>query len=354
MWGSQPQLNATGGLTSLHEAWALVNLSKHFSFKFGRQEINYDDQRIFGNVGWAQQARSHDAGIFIYKTGTFQAHVGGAYNQDGASLSGTIASNGGYKAFQYLWIHKDWEKTIVSGLFLNNGKQIIKTLPDGTEQAWDNYSQTVGGRIAHKNEKLSGFINGYYQFGVDGDVLNTAISAYNIAGEVKYQLKPRWNAGAGMEMLSGNSETEINNKNNAFNPMYTTHHKFNGTMDYFYGGTHYGSVGLNDFYVSLKYKMEKVTATIATHLFSANASVLDDGAFNSQGLIEEMNPNLGTEIDFVMAFNLTKGAPVKIGYGHLFPTATMEALKGGDYTITQNWAWVMITLKPTFIKTEKK
>ena len=36
-------------------------MNEKFAFKVGRQEINYDDARIFGNVDWAMQARSHDA-----------------------------------------------------------------------------------------------------------------------------------------------------------------------------------------------------------------------------------------------------------------------------------------------------
>ena len=56
-WGSQQQLvNNDGALTTLHEAWGQIFLNDNFSVKLGRQEIKYDDHRIFGNVGWAQQA----------------------------------------------------------------------------------------------------------------------------------------------------------------------------------------------------------------------------------------------------------------------------------------------------------
>ena len=70
IWGSQPQLvntysktNTDGSLLSIHEAWGEALLNDYWSFKFGRQEIALDDHRIFGNVGWASQARSHDAEI---------------------------------------------------------------------------------------------------------------------------------------------------------------------------------------------------------------------------------------------------------------------------------------------------
>jgi hypothetical protein len=39
-------------------------LTEAFSMKLGRQEVIYDNSRIFGNVDWAQQGRSHDHGSF--------------------------------------------------------------------------------------------------------------------------------------------------------------------------------------------------------------------------------------------------------------------------------------------------
>ena len=67
VWGDISTLGADDKSTMLHEAWAQAILSENFSLKFGRQEIVYDDSRIFGNVGWAQQGRSHDALLAKFK-----------------------------------------------------------------------------------------------------------------------------------------------------------------------------------------------------------------------------------------------------------------------------------------------
>ena len=81
-WGSQNQVNATDGLTSIHEAWGESFINDKLSVKFGRQESVLDDRRIFGNSPWAQQARRHDALILKIKPdSTFQIHIAGAYNQ---------------------------------------------------------------------------------------------------------------------------------------------------------------------------------------------------------------------------------------------------------------------------------
>ncbi len=187
VWGSQPQListaaqqNNSGAYLGIHEAWGEALMSDNFSLKFGRQEIALDDHRIFGSVGWAQQARSHDAAILKFKKEKFKADFGVAYNQDKAGLKGTEASQGSYKAFQYLWLHNDFGENFgASVLFLNNGKEqldydltgvnadmndVYANLPFYNGQVTpgdkdyryykDNYSQTIGTKLNYKKGKF--------------------------------------------------------------------------------------------------------------------------------------------------------------------------------------------------------
>ena len=103
VWGSQPQLignygqlNPSGSFTGIHEAWGQAFLNENWSLKAGRQEMIYDDHRIFGSVGWAQQARSHDAVMIKYQKEGMKLDIAGAFNQDKAGLAGTSASMGSY------------------------------------------------------------------------------------------------------------------------------------------------------------------------------------------------------------------------------------------------------------------
>lgn len=341
-WGSQPQLNTTDGLTSVHEAWTEVLFNTAFSFKFGRQEISYDDQRIFGSVGWAQQARSHDAALIKYKDASTVVHAGFAYNQDRPSLRLAYPKISNYKAFQYLWIHKDIGNMNASFLFLNNGFQVIKTDNKGNEiDGYDNYSQTLGTRLEYKKNKTIAHFSGYYQFGVDGDLNNTKISAFNVSADLSYQISDTFTTTAGIEILSGNSEVNPSNKNKAFNPYYGTNHKFNGHMDYFYVGNHIGSVGLRDVFVRGMYKSKKFYLGGDIHLFSSHEDILNNGKTSDN--------YLGTEIDIYGGFNLVKGVALKAGYSQLFAGASMEFLKGGDKGIIQNWGWMMLIVKPKFL-----
>ena len=111
VWGSQTQLTPPdGSLTTLHEAWGQLLFSDHFSAKLGRQEIIYDVHRMFGNVRWLQQARSHDALLLKFEDNGLKVDVGLAFNQDGVQSTTsfyTVANS--YKTFQYLWGHKDFQ-----------------------------------------------------------------------------------------------------------------------------------------------------------------------------------------------------------------------------------------------------
>jgi hypothetical protein len=373
VWGSVPQLVSNDGMfTTLHEAWVNAFLSKDWSFKFGRQEIIYDNHRIFGNVDWAQQARSHDAAIFKYNKDKLTADVGFTYNQDGAGLFGTQAYNGTYKAFQYLYAKYNVNDNLYTSLlFLNNGIQVSNF--DSTYMDYvykDNYSQTAGIFIQYNKDKLSATGWFYKQMGVFGDWSNSKIDAMNYCAEVKYKVIEPLQLSAGLEYLSGQSQTDTSKAytdvKHAFNPFYGTNHKFNGFMDYFYVGNHINNVGLQDIYFKVKYtKKEKYFIGLDAHMFSAAANVLDQVEFAKTGEIKAMNKNFGTELDFTFGFDLSKGVNLKAGYSQMLATETLATVKGVTYTSgsdagkgrvdqTNNWAWIMITVKPQFIKPEEK
>jgi len=394
VWGSQPQLigttaqqNASGEYLGIHEAWGKALISDNWALKFGRQEIILDDHRIFGSVGWAQQARSHDAAILKFNKKKFKADFGVAYNQDNASLKGTEAFRGSYKAFQYLWLHNDFGKNFgASVLFLNNGKEQLDIdsnsfLTGGTPAEYeyykDNYSQTIGTKLTYKKDKLKVGAAFYTQMGLAGDRVTAhsdyngdfdpEVSAMNYGLDISYKITDKFTAGAGYEYMSGNSQTDTsasyNRTNHAFTPFYGTNHKFNGHMDYFYVGNHGGSVGLQDIYLKLKYKTDKFWVGADVHMFSAANDVWDGFKYGQDNIAATtvlsdelvaattqagidaatakydaftetkytdytMSSSFGTEIDLSFGFNLSKGVAFKGGYSVMMATETLAYLKG--------------------------
>ncbi len=152
VWGDVSTLSSDDNATALHEAWAEALLSEKISLKLGRQEIIYDDHRIFGSVGWAQQARSHDAFLFKFTPDKKnRLDLGFALNSDNQSLTDALYSNAaGYKTFQYAWYHGDFNNFGLSVLFLNTGIEYLENIGLSNENQTIDYMQTVGPRLTYK------------------------------------------------------------------------------------------------------------------------------------------------------------------------------------------------------------
>lgn len=342
VWGDVPQLNtADANGLSLHQAWGQLLLAPNLALKIGRQELVYDDQRFLGNVGWAQQGRSHDAALLKFEPEYLKLHLGAAYNQDTEALTGNLLTTQTYKSLQYVWLHKDWQQLSASFLFLNNGLQYIDETDDSKNDT--RYSQTAG---VHLNAKVSHFkfaSNLYYQFGKD--VANNDLEAYLLSAEAEYMALPSLNFALGGELQSGNDYgMPQGGKNQAFNPLYGTNHKFNGFMDYYYVGNHINNVGLTDLYGKVKYAFNKKSnIAAAVHQFFTAAKV-EDG----------VSKDLGIELDLVTSHRLTEFASLQAGYSHYFASEGIKIVKNNFDDNTNNWAWVMITIDPNLIKWQPK
>ena len=337
-WGDVATLNSSdkNGL-AIQQAWASLFLSPQFSLKLGRQEISYDDERIFGSVGWAQQARSHDALLAILNPNDkHQLEIGFALNAEAETLFEVPYRLNNYKTFQYLWYHTSFTHAGLSILALNNGMSYEENSAQKTV-----YNQTLGMHFTFFKNKLKGDTSFYFQGGKIG---NQSLSAYNFGANFYYAVAQKFTAGLGIEYLSGTDMNTTSTKLKSFTPWYGTNHKFNGWMDYFYVGNHNNSVGLLDINATLTYRKNKFSATLNPHIFSAAAVVVDETN-------TKMNKALGTEWDLVMQYKWTDVVAFQAGYSQMFATKTMEVLKEGNKDNTNNWAWVMITVKPSLFKT---
>ncbi len=325
-WGSQRQLVTNEDYaTSVHQGWAEVFFTPEFSLKAGRQELIYDDHRIFGSVGWAHQARSHDIAIFKYEK-DFKLHVGLAHHENTNRKNNVFDGADAYKNMQYIWYHRPIGKVNFSFLFLNNGVPDVKA--EGQEVF---YSQTFGTHSSLKTGKWKFATNLYLQTGkTKADV---DLSAYNLMVEA---VCPRGNV-FGFERLSGTSYNDTDAK--SFTPFYGTNHKFNGFMDYFYVGNHGGNVGLNDIYFKYNYKKDKFSFGAHIHYFSAAAD-----------LAPNADKYLGTELDLVSSWKISPDANISAGWSFMFAGDSMELLKGGSKDGGNYWGWLMLSVTPKFIQ----
>lgn len=331
LWGNQRQLVENQDFaTSLHQGWAEILFTPKFSLKAGRQELNYDDHRIFGNVGWTQQARSHDLALFKYE-GDVKFHFGIAHHENANRSNNLYLGPDAYKDMQFVWFNKTWENESLSLLFLNNGVPYL----DAGEEV-NRYSHTLGGRLTLNPKPINIATNLYYQTGKD--IANRDLRAYNILIELSTAASPTATATIGAEILSGTDFDETG-RNKSFTPLYGTNHKFNGFMDYFYVGNHMNNVGLNDLYFKWACsRFKNVQWNLHIHYFGANAKLPND-----------LKSYLGTEADFDLTYTVNPMTKITFGYSHMFASESLEFLKqNGSYKATNHWAYLMVAITPKF------
>lgn len=356
-WGSEPQLVINDGFyTTIHQAWGEIILSDNLCLKLGRQELIYDDHRILGSVNWAQQARSHDLALLKYeKKDNFNFHFGVAVNQ---VQTRPYSVTGNYKSMQFAWFNKKINNYSISLLALNNGMNDT-TLNNKSGSPMTTYFQIIGQRSTYKKDKLIIGINTYFQLGNDKSTyfdntekqnFHRKMSAYNARLEVGYKINDNFSTEIGYEIISGQSQTDTTTDyirtNHAFNPAYGTNHKFNGWMDYFYVGNHQNTVGLNDLFLTLKYKKNKFELGSTLHSFSAAAHVIDSKEFLTTGKILAMPSGLGMELDSWVTYKISTDVIFQIGISGMFDSETMRTLKGGAFGASNYWCWTQVIFKP--------
>lgn len=395
VWGMDASTisNMDGNRLFLHEGWGEIIFSdtsklfknvKNFSLKFGRQEIAYDDQRLLGNLEWLQQGRRHDAAILKFSKATWQADFGVAFNQNrekknvgtlyaGAPYPpyiGTDSVNAGapagtngigtmYKTMQYLYLAKEIGFTKLTFLVFKDDFQKNLTPTKAFSKAKGVNSRiTMGGAVYSsimRKHKVDGYA--YYQGNQDKD--GKTMDAYMLGGSALFGVGRKFMVGPGVDFLSGNDLTKTSTVNHRFDPLYGTPHKFWGYMDYFYVADGYGingnnalSPGLLNLHMKFKYRLrDNLMANIEVHEFYAGNSVPD---LSTIDLNDKMDKRLGTEIDFILQYNMTKNIGIESGYGIMLGTNTLDALKapvtaGKTQRDIGHWAYVMINIKTDFI-----
>ncbi|QSB28589.1 alginate export family protein [Flavobacterium sp. CLA17] len=324
---------------AVFEAWAQYDLTEKWSVRMGRQVLSYDNQRILGEIDWAQQGQSHDALTFSFHTQKQQLDFGGAYNSDAENTLQIPYTAANYKAMQYAWYHANLDKLGVSFLLLNTGYEYANI----DKKLLVDYKQTFGPYLTYKTAKID---TNFWLYGQTGKSTDRQVSAWNAAANFGYNINQSFKAGLGYEFLSGKNTNDGSTVIKSFNPVFGTNHAFNGYMDYFYvGGGHLNNVGLQDAFVKLNYNVNKWQFTLMPHVFLSAADVITP--------VEKLDSYLGTEIDFTAGFNFKKEITLTGGYSQMFGSETLEFLKTGDAGHTNNWAWLMISVNPRIFTWKK-
>jgi hypothetical protein len=355
----------------MHEAWGEINLldttfkDKTLALKIGRQELVYDDVRLLGNLDWLQQARRHDAALLKFTSKGFTAHLGAAFNQNSERKldhiyngvpTGYAASTNGmganYKSMQFLYLAQKLPFGTGSLLFFKDDFSKYSFAATDSLKATPIYGRgvhsryTIGGNLfGTASKKIALGLSAFYQGGEYRD--GTDLSEYLISLNAMYSVTKKFSVGPGVDITSGNNGSDPTKRNQRFDPLYGTPHKFWGYMDYFYVADGFGPNGLVNYYLKAKYKAkDNLLLSLDAHQFQLSNSVTSTETGKS------LSKSLGTELDFIVNYSLTKIINIEGGYCTMFSTDTMVSSKVKNVKNADkqsNWAYLMISIKPELI-----
>jgi len=374
IWGETGQINKSDQLLSTHEAYGEYYASPKSTFRIGRQEVIYDGHRLFGSLDWAAQGRALDALRYLYKDDKGnQFDLMAAWNQagygDGAAEPAKLTGNGYAittgagannrifnlglpKAQLMAYYKKAFKSGDVAFMLLDDIYNVDAT----SGESYSNITLGFTPNFTASKVKFGGqfyFTGGangktasggsYEKIDLSGFMANAYVQFTGVKGSPLL----------GFDYLSGDDESTTD-KVEGWAPKYGTNHKFYGFMDYFYVGNGHGGVdaksaGLLDIYLQTAFNLSE-KAKLAGHLhYFASA----EERYNAN-TDESYKGYLGTELDLVFSYALTKGVSLSAGYSQMFGISdTMKQLKFGnpDQSIgdMQSWGWMMIAFTPKFL-----
>ena len=353
IWGQENR-----GAFNLHEAWAKVTSKQGLFLQIGRQALSYDDERIIGMNDWTMAANSHDALKLGYEGLGHKLHLIATYNQNAnASTSGsTFFANGSqpHKTFQVVWYHYDapWQ-TVPFGfsvLGMNIGMQ-------GGEQGVNEHmewQQLVGAYVQCCPKYCTFEASYYHQFGYTEQ--HAPINAFMASARAQVQPADLYGFTAGYDYLSGDDYLVLRGSSQmglprheiikGFNPIYGSHHKFYGMMDFFYISAYMDgfSPGLQNAYAGCFVNPIKGLHLSATYHYMAMTAHLKD----REGT--PIDQTLGHMAEIEISYNILKDFKIAGGFSYMGGSNTLQRLKQASSDGRLLWGWISLVATPVIFE----
>lgn len=315
-WGT----NGTVGEANLgiYEGYVKFR-SARLDVQLGRIMMDYGDAVVIGNLDWNQAGRAFDGVRARYKMDkgyldVFGTQVAAGTTNAGAKLfAGDDMFWGAYAGVgHYLSQSLDLDAYFLG--FSNFAQEGLVDATTGSTYKLDAaHLFTAGLRVKQKVSFFDYRLEGGLQFGrsvtappagFSGDeVSSVAHLAYQVDGEVGFALSSRSRLSLGGALASGDNSGTT--KNEGWNELYPTAHKFLGLMDVIGARTNVGSGNLK---IS-QGLTESLKAQIDAHVFARLKDGTNDAGF------------AGTEVDLQLVQGLGKYALVRGLYGLFIPAS---------------------------------
>jgi len=140
--------------------------------------------------------------------------------------------------------------------------------------------------------------------------------------------------------------TNTSNKNiNTFSYLYGSGHRFNGNIDFFTKPSDTKNLGLSDIYMDFIFMLkQKYQLRADFHYFRTE--------YNYIQKFVNPSPYLGTEADISVKIPIVNYVDVQLGYSGLVSSQILRVMQGDNKKKMSQWAFVMLTVKPTLFTWE--
>ena len=252
----------------------------------------------------------------------------------------------------FIWLSKDVAKGLnISAIGVDEGVQDTTGTKNGVTylKTKMNHAFTLGGNLKFQSDScpLSALATAYFQAGknITGQTINGKLFAL----KVDYKIFDFLSANIGTDYLSGDSNGITDGTQSNFKKLYGADHAFNGVMDYWDTPL---SQGLLDYYGGVVGKIgKKLSLEGSYHIFNSEYS-----GKNKKGIA--FGKKLGSEFDFIVNYKLNSWTTIQGGWCTYFNNKNTLIAKDivTSATVTPTirtpqWAYVMFTIKPTFLNT---
>lgn len=334
--------SATSGSIGIYEAWSELLLFSGTRFKIGRQEIQFEDGRLFSSSPWSNTGNSHDLMQLKYNCDGFSTELGYAFNNQNVQNvdSSFYNINKTYKQLAFFHV----SKSLLPGLEMS-----LLEVSEGFNTSKANldlyYRNTLGGTVNFKKDHLplTAFLTAYYQSGKSSSTID--LSAYLLALKTTFTFTPKIKLTAGFDFMSGSESTLEAGKTHTFNKLpYATNHAFYGYMEY------WGSIpkgGLVKYFVGSNFKLtEKLSSDFTWYSFNLDKAMTVASS--------EVKGNIGSELDAVFNYKVSPIVSVQFAWCSYFANTNTNILKFEKTTVAtkfSQFAYLMFTIKPEFYST---
>ena len=303
----------------------------------GRQELIYGDQHMIGNGDWSNTARSFDAAKFHYENPNFwlDAFVGRLVVPYDNQLNKSNDYDTLYGLYGSSKTFIPWQETQFYLLL----RDASSTAPNATAPGVPGWDYALEAAL---------------QFGsiVQSNVRRDQ-QAYAVFASGGYTFNNTWGSprlGAGYDFGSGDNNPN-DGKNQTFDNLFSTNHRFYGTMDLFCER----NMQIPRLSASIKPNKQLSLSCDYLMFWLANTSDYlypESGSGrkgNGYGLHPGYNSYVGSEIDLVATYSLNPACELQLGGGHFFAgeyiKQSVDSVAANGGTSDANWFYTQIRLR---------